>query len=263
MRKLRFFEPPAAEAELIMKKIDISKLLCEKETVTLDIVGDSITHGLNHCSADETYTAQFACMLAEKFTEASVNRYDGIVSSGEKPMAYFDGPIEAAVRNGNKHIDVIRNGIGGNTVRRAIERIGDFTGTLANGRTADVTFFMFGINDALKSDSKKYVTAEKFYEDYSELIEKFRKIEDSAIVIMSATTNDQTIDAHVAETARLAAEYGFIYIDQHKVWDAHYDPAASNFGQGDWLSNEDARDACHPSPLGAKMIASEMMKYVE
>lgn len=52
------------------------------EDLTLDFVGDSVTHGLNHCSSDETYTAVFASLMAEHFKEYSVFRYDGIPTGG-------------------------------------------------------------------------------------------------------------------------------------------------------------------------------------
>lgn len=214
--------------------------------------------GLTHCSADETYSAQFAMMLAGKFPSISVCRYDGITYDELRPMDHFTESINVNIAKGEKKIDVIRNGIGGNTVRRAINRINDFTGILANGESADITIFMFGINDALKSDSKKYVIPDKFYDDYNELLEKFQKNEKSQIVIMSSTTNDQTIDKYVKMAEKIADEHKFLYIDQNKVWNEHYDKNAPNFGYGNWLAN----DACHPTPCGAKAIADEIMKYV-
>ena len=236
-------------------------MLENQNVVTVDVVGDSVTHGLDHCTEEETYTAQFSKMIAEKFGYASVFRYDGIQGTGISPMKMFSAPVCVSKGSGEKRIDIIKNGIGGNTVRRAINRIGDFTGVLANGKSADITFFMFGINDALKSDPKKYVTPERFYDDYKELLTLFKKSEKSEIVIMSATTNDQCIDEHVKAAERLAKENGLIYIDQNGVWNRHYDKNAEHFGQGDWLSDTPT-DACHPSPKGAKAIAGEMMKYI-
>ena len=244
-----------------MDKLDISKLLKSKNRITIDIVGDSVTWGLNHCSEDETYVAYFAGMLAEKFSSASVYRYDGITHNELKPMEKFSEPIQVSKTNCAKRIDVIKNGIGGNTVRRAINRINDFTGVLANGEPADITVFMFGINDALKSDEMKYVKPEKFYNDYEELLNKFEKCEKSQVVIMSPTTNDQTIDEHVKMAEKIASERGLLYIDQNKMWNEHFDASKPNFGQGDWLSDV-SWDACHPTPKGAKAIAEKMMMYV-
>lgn len=243
-----------------MNKVDIEKLLKEKGHITIDVVGDSITQGEDHCTSEETYVAQFAKMLAEKYVDATVVRYDGVVKDGLSPMAGFKA-VEVSRGAGEYRIDVIRNGIGGNSVRRAINRISDFTGELANGRCADVAVFMFGINDALLSDSTKYVTAEKFGEDYREMLDRFAQSENAEIVIMSATTNDQTIDAHVAKTAKVAAERGLVYVDQNKVWNEHYDETMPNFGHGDWLSNV-SYDACHPTPTGALQIARTLFESV-
>lgn len=242
-----------------MCNIDILKMIRERQHITIDIVGDSVTQGTDHCADNETYTAQLAYMLADRLPEVSVYRYDGIIHDALLPMGYFEGPVKVSEGMGDKQIDVIRNGIGGNTVRRAINRIQDFTGKLANGRKADITVFMFGINDALKSDATKYVSPEKFLEDYRELLDLFRQTEKSEIVIMSATTNDQCIDEHVKMTEVLAREYNLPYVDQHKIWQMHYDKEKPNFGHGDWLS-EVPWDACHPTPKGAKAIAEELFK---
>jgi lysophospholipase L1-like esterase len=67
----------------------------------------------------------------------------------------------------------IRNGVCGNTVKKATERIDNFTNSLVNGKRPNVTFFMFGINDSLYDDETKYVLPEKFKENYICLLEKF------------------------------------------------------------------------------------------
>ena len=241
---------------------DFSAMLAEKGHLTVDFVGDSITWGVPHCTPDETYVAVFTQMIAERYPEASVYRYDGVMGDEMAPMARYDGPFLVQAGTGRQRIDVIRCGIGGNTVRRALNRFGDYTGVLVNGRRADVTFFMFGINDALKSDPRKYVTPEQFGKDYRELLERFRAAESSAVIVMSATTNDQPIDEHVAETARVARAFGLPYIDHCAVWAAHFDPAAPHFGQGDWLSDTPG-DACHPSPLGARVIARTIAENLD
>ena len=200
-------------------------------------------------------------MIAAKYPSVSVYRYDGITHNERKPMEKFSEPIPVSKVNCGKRIDIIKNGIGGNTVRRAINRMNDFTGILANGELADITIFMFGINDALKSDESKYVEPEKFYNDYKELLSRFEKCEKSQVVIMSATTNDQTIDEHVKMTEKISSEKNLLYIDQNKMWKEHFDENKPNFGQGDWLSDVSG-DACHPTPKGAKAIAEKMMSYV-
>ena len=142
--------------------LNFIKKLKDNEDITIEFVGDSVTHGLNHCRLEETYVAKFALLIAKKFENYTVCRYDGVVADELSPMKSFDGPILVSYKDKAGKIDIIKNGIGGNTVQRALNRIGDFTGTLANGKSPDIIFMMFGINDALKSDSKKYVTAEQF-----------------------------------------------------------------------------------------------------
>lgn len=242
-----------------MENLDLTRMLREKRHITIDIVGDSVTWGLNHCTAGETYTAQFCTMLAETYEDVSVYRYDGVSGGACCPMARFEAPVTVCARTGDRRIDVIRNGIGGNTVRRAIRRLSDFTGVLANGRRADITVFMFGINDALRSDPQKYVSPEVFAGDYRELLDRFRATETSQIVLMSATTNDQSIEDYVRQTERLAREEGCLYIDQYKVWQEHYDRRLPHFGYGDWLSDTPG-DACHPTPRGAHAIAETLWR---
>ena len=71
---------------------------------------------------------------------------------------------------------------------------------------------------------------------------------------MTATTNDQCIDYHVALTYDLAKEENLSIIDLHLLWKNHYDKNANNFGHGDWLAPNCA-DACHPMPKATKVMA--------
>ena len=233
----------------------LQKVLDQKETVTIDVVGDSITYGLNHCTAEETYVAQFAAMVARDHPECTVNRYDGMEEDEFSPMKGFEGPIMIQTGTSGKVINVIRNGIGGNTVQRALNRIGDFTGMLADGNVADITFFMFGINDALKPDPRKYVSVEQFTENYKCLLREVRRINgEKKIVLMSATWNDFAVEEYCEAVKQLAEEEDLPFADQFAVWKEHYDENAAHFGQGDWLS-DCSFDACHPTPIGAYQIA--------
>ena len=233
----------------------LQHILSQKDIVTIDVVGDSITYGMNHCTAEETYVAQFAVMLAKDYPECTVNRYDGIVTDELLPMQGFDGPITIQTGTSNKFINIIRNGIGGNTVQRALKRIDDFTGILADGNVADVTFFMFGINDALKPNPKKYVSVEQFVENYKSLLREVRRINgDKMIVLMSPTWNDISVEEYSEAAKKLAEKEGIPFADQYAVWKEHYDEDVTHFGHGDWLSDCPG-DACHPTPLGAYQIA--------
>lgn len=227
------------------------------ENVTIEFVGDSVTYGLTHCRAEETYVAKFSLLIAKKFEQYNVFRYDGIVCDEMSPMQGYDGPILVSYSESASRIDIIKNGIGGNTVQRAMNRIDDFTGTLANGSEPDVIFMMFGINDALKSDPKKYVTAEQFKINYKALLDEVRNRNPKAfIIIIAATYNDQSVDEHCKKSKELAEEENIPYIDLHKLWMDHYREDADHFGQGSWLENNE--DACHPTPEAAHILAQKI-----
>ena len=234
------------------------KKLRNNENITIHFVGDSITHGLNHCRTEETYVAKFACLLANKFPGYSIFRYDGIASDELSPMQSFDGPILVSCRENSGRIDIVKNGIGGNTVQRALNRTNDFTNTSPTGKKADITFMMFGINDALKSDPQKYVSPEQFKENYKTLLKEVRKRNPRTdIILMTATYNDQSVDEYCIRTKELAEEESLPCIDLHELWMKHYKNGAEHFGQGDWLSDT-SYDACHPTPKAAYIMAEKI-----
>lgn len=236
------------------------------EALTLDFVGDSVTRGINHCTDEETYVARFAAYMAEKFAECAVNRYDGIAPDELLPIDHFEGPKVISKGHGGATIDIIRNGVGGNTVLRAHKRIDNFTGTLANGKRPDLTFMMFGINDSLIHVPDRYATPEVFKENYRNLINAIKeKNPETLFIIMTPTTNDKDVSAHAEKVRELGAEEGIAVIDTNALWSEHYDPSADNFGHGDWLKG--GRDACHPTPVGAdatgKFVFDQFVKLIE
>jgi hypothetical protein len=78
-------------------------------------------------------------------TSVWLGEFLSVVADELSPMKSFDGPILVSYKDKAGKIDIIKNGIGGNTVQRALNRIGDFTGTLANGKSPDIIFMMFGL----------------------------------------------------------------------------------------------------------------------
>lgn len=233
--------------------------LTDNQVRTIIFVGDSITWGLNHCAVEETYVAFFAAEMAHAFSKAKVIRYDGIVKDEQSPLLGYDPVVVQEGTEGTIHI--IRSGVGGNTVTRAMARKQDFTGILPSGTKADYIVTMFGINDALKADPAKYVSAEVFKENYRKLLRLLKEDAPNAkLVVMTATTNDQSIDAHVRATYELIKEENVGLVDMYALWQKQYDPKKDNFGYGDWL----ATDACHPTPKSAKImgqkIFSELME---
>ena len=84
------------------------------ETVTITFVGDSITQGTSHCTDDETYVAIFADCLKKEFPDTTIVRYDGKIQGEMDPLKCY---IEVIVQEGNcGRINVLRSGVGGNTV---------------------------------------------------------------------------------------------------------------------------------------------------
>ena len=117
-----------------MKSYILTEKLTKKESITIQFVGDSVTEGTNHCRAEETYTAKFAELVARDFREYSVYRYDGIVSDEKSPIRGFDGPVLVSYRENAPMLDIIKNGVGGNTAERAYRRKENFIGILPNGK---------------------------------------------------------------------------------------------------------------------------------
>lgn len=233
--------------------------LSHGKDVTLDFVGDSITWGLNHCTAEETFVAHFARLFASRFPKYEVVRYDGIAESEALPISRFEGPIPVGGEGRKSLAVIVRNGVGGNTVRRAIARKENFLGAMPNGKVAEITFLMFGINDALACDKSKYVTPELFEKDYEELLDYLECVPTLPIVI-SPTYNGEKypLEKYAAVSKRVALRRGLPYLDAHKLWSDHYRKGAPRFGQGDWLS-ESKTDACHFSPEGSYQTAKFLL----
>lgn len=224
--------------------------LASGNDITIEFVGDSITFGCQYCTIEETFAAVFARMVAERFKNAKVSRYDGYYESELGTLCGFNEPVYVS-NGGERRIDIIKNGIGGNTVRRAINRIDDFTGKMPNGKHADLMIFMYGINDAMRSDPQKYTDIDTFEKNYNELIDIVTSRDGSDIAIMTPTYIN--VKTYAERASKIAHERGAILIDQYALWADHYVDGAENHGQSDWLTNP--KDACHTSPKGAKAIA--------
>ncbi len=242
----------------------IEEKLKNNEDIILAFIGDSITYGMDHCTAEETYCAYIAKILAEKYPSSDVVRYDGLPAGEFDPLESYKGPFVVQTHKGERRgsITVVRCGIGGNTVRRAINRAEDYCPAFVKGRKADIYFTMFGINDALKEDPRKYITPDKFYEDYTELCNLIKESSpDSKLVLMTPTYNDRGesdkshLEPYCEAVKRVADEFGLKLIDTHKLWMEHLVVGAAHYGQRDWLSDK-VGDSCHFSPAGSLATAN-------
>lgn len=247
----------------------IENRISKGENYLIIAVGDSITWGLNHCSEEETYCAELARLFAKSLPEANVVRYDGIVKEERRPLYGYSEP--KTVQSGSKGtLTLVKCGVGGDTVQRAINRFDDYAGEFINGEKPDLFLLMFGINDALASDPDKYVSPERFYNNYAVLCDMLKNSNPNAeIVLMTPSYNDEGIgtqsclDPYCEKAIELARKNGFQYIDMHKHWMEHLIVGSENYGQRDWLSGAEG-DLCHFSQKGAadaaKYIFSELDK---
>ena len=228
----------------------IEKILSAGGDVTFTFVGDSITYGWHYCTADETYVAVFASLLAAEYPGASVYRYDGIYESEAHPIHHYERREVSHGECGRIH--VIRSGVGGNTVKRAAARIFNYTGELASGTRSDFIFTMLGINDSLRNDPDKYTDEDSFETLYRKLICDIQKSEPQAeLILMSATANRGALEGYVERTHKICQDEGLTLIDTYALWKSHYDDGEENFGQGDWLL---PTDRFHPTPASAKAM---------
>ena len=238
----------------------ISDRINKGENYLIIAVGDSITWGLNHCNEEETYCAELARLFAKSMPEVNVVRYDGIVKQERSPLYGYSEP--KTVQNGSKgRLTLVKSGVGGDTVQRAINRFDDYAGGFINGESPDLFLLMFGINDALASDPDKFVSPEQFYNNYAVLCDMLKNSNPKAeIVLMPPTYNDggtgaqSCLDPYCEKVIELAQRNGLQYIDTHRLWMEHLIVGSDNYGQRDWLSGATG-DSCHFSKKGANYTA--------
>ena len=240
---------------------DVLKKIERGEDALIVMEGDSLTWGLNHCTPEETYCAQFTRLLANRFPRAKVVRYDGVVSKEGQPIDDYGHAIPVQLGEGQQKLTVVRSGVGGDTVLRLINRIEDFTGQVVDGRQPDLITIFLGVNDALDSDPYKYVSDRIFQIHYRMLLKEIqRRNPETAILLLTPSYNDlgqserSCLDAYSERVKEVAGEFQLPLIDIHQKWMEHLQVGSENYGQRDWLSNQQG-DSTHLSPRGAKVMA--------
>ncbi len=253
---------------------DIARRIDGASDFTIFVVGDSLTHGVRATDREHTYTAVLARRLAERYSDSAVLRYDGTVSctlpSWEwelLPLEAYEGPVSVQMGD-QRRVTVVRSGIGGNTVRRLLNRKDDFIGRAVGERRADLYTVMVGINDALANDPKKFVLPAVYKSDLEELVQEFEKGNPDADLIFitpsyndDGTKNESHLAPYAAAMKAVAEQYAIPLIDMHAVWMAHLVVGAPNYGQQDWLSGHPG-DSCHPSNEGHAVIANEIYRHI-
>ena len=82
---------------------------------------------------------------------------------------------------------------------------------------------------------------------------------DADIVFMTPTyfgSTGTSLDMYAKKMTELGEKLHIGVIDLHKLWMDHWIEGAEHYGQGDWLTTDD----CHPSDIGHKAMAEEMMR---
>lgn len=226
-------------------------------------LGDSITWGENHCTSEETYCAEFARLIGKIFPEITVIRYDGIVEVEGIPLKGYSEPVTVQ-RGTEQTLTIVRSGVGGDTVRRALNRKEDYIGEFITGERPDVFFVMFGINDALAGDPSKFIEPDVFYDDLKNLCQVLEENNPEAeIVLMTPTYNDSgkreksCLEAYSDMVKKVAIEKELQLIDTHKLWMEHLIVDSEHYGQREWLSDVSG-DYCHFSPEGSRVTAQHI-----
>lgn len=234
--------------------------LSQNKNILIMLVGDSITWGENHCTCEETFCAVLARMFAKRFPKTTVLRYDGIVEGGALPLKCFNGPFE--VQKGTLGtITFVRNGVGGDTVKRALNRSTDYTGSFITGEYPDLIISMFGINDALSNDPSKFILPDEFYRHLKTFVNLLKITNPTAEqILITPTYNDSgktatsCLDPYSDKVIQVANEEELLCIDAHTIFMNHLVVGAENYGQQDWLSDV-AGDSAHLSPKGSCVLA--------
>ena len=105
---------------------DISERIKCSDDFVLFCLGDSITQGIGAKTDEDTYTACLARNFAKFFKDRQIIRYDGKLRDCPTreyyPLESYIGPIVVQEGNSDKKITVVRCGVGGNTVKRLLNR---------------------------------------------------------------------------------------------------------------------------------------------
>ena len=243
--------------------------MAEDDDYLIFIIGDSLTQGSGASDpVNLDYTAKFTEKLAQYMPDKNVYRIDGEPRGDYLGIKYPNTSKHVAVQTveGGGEIAVARCGIGGNTVKKILERTNDFVNKELRGKTGDLFIIMSGINDYYSQfyDLTKYATPPLYKTQLNTLIDMiYEGHPDADIIIMTPTfvgNYGKGLDLYAKKIQEISKERGIAVIDLHKLWMDHWVDGAENYGQGDWFNSPPDGDECHPSDIGHEAIADEMIR---
>ena len=255
-------EAPAEPVDPLLA--EIVEHMKADDNYVIFVIGDSLTEGQGASDPERLdYTAKFAEKLAEQLSDKTVYRVDGKRNNDATAIIYPNKGKHVPVQrvSGASEITVVRCGIGGNTVKRIIDRSYDFIGKKIRDNTGDLFIIMSGINDSSSGNAAKYASPPAYKKNLSTLLDMIYAEHPEADVILMTPTysgNDgRTLDMYAKQMIDLGAERNIPVIDMHQLWMDHWVKGAENYGQGDWLADG---DSCHPTDIGHEAIADYMIK---
>ncbi len=241
---------------------DIARKIENSKDYLITFVGDSVTLGIGNTGDEKSYPAFFARRLAEKFSDRTIIRYDGVIAGEKEPLKEYSAPKTVNTGEGGK-ITVVRSGVGSSEVTDTISRMDtDFMGT-ANGRLpkkADLLVIHLGIND------QGYGASAAEFKD--RLLNLGKKIlyeqPETDVIFMTPTSSvknsdepasENPLNGHSEAMKEAAAELGFAVIDMHAVWMEQYVQGGANFGMKKWHF-----DRWHPSDKGYEVMGDKIFE---
>src|SRR5579884_993619 len=260
--------------------ITLEKILSGQNT-TIHCVGDSITVGYNSTgTVGGGFVQRLGVLIAQQLAPlAAVQRYDpnayGALQDG--PITGWNGPttIQSPSGGSTQVIEIVNNGVSGDTVQRVLRRYNNLTGWSPN---IDLFIVYLGINDSVTNDSSKFVPPDAFYAGLTSLANFLRTYYPEAeVALCSPHHNDQpdvgnggtipagtyTLEQYASATRRVAIEQGVALVDLRTSWADQYNASDPNFagddGYGPWLSTAGGNHT-HPTDLGHQAIAEEIFK---
>ncbi len=239
---------------------------------TILCVGDEVTVGYNATGAPQGgWVARLATSLAVALPAARVVRYDpsGYATTLDAPIpswtavALQQGPGSSA-----QQVSVINAGVTGDTVLRALRRMGNLTAASWNP-PPDLYIVSLGLGE-MSADPARAGGAADFGGQLSGLVNVLRGGAsgggNGGAEVLLCTPHvgppGSNPDDYAAAVRAVAAATGCGLIDLRGLWQDCLDPSAANDGYGAWLDTS-AGNHTWPTDAGHIAIGDEVFRAVD